>query len=84
MTKDEGSVISHNADACGLSLSEYMRRCALGLAIHSRVDAEALRELRRHGGLIKHLASSDRRHAYEYQVTLNLIQEAIRRLERAG
>jgi hypothetical protein len=50
--------------------------------VSSRSDQEALRELRRQGGFIKHLASTDRQNAYEYRTALNLIQETIRRFGR--
>ena len=44
------------ASAAGLSLSEYVRRRALGHPVVSRTDAAMIRELRRQGGLIKHFA----------------------------
>jgi hypothetical protein len=46
--------IALDAEAAGLTLSEYMRRRALGQAVVSSVDATMLRELRRQGGLLKH------------------------------
>jgi len=82
MSPIERDAVAGKADECSLSISEYMRRCALGRAVSSRSDQEALRELRRQGGLIKHLASTDRQNAYEYRVALNLIQETIRRFDR--
>ena len=82
MSPDEHSAIADKADKCRLSVSEFLRRCALGRAVSSRSDQEALSELRRQGGLIKHLASNDRQNAYEYRVALNLIQETIRRFDR--
>lgn len=82
MSPHDREAIQKKADACALSLSEYVRRCALDRVVSTRTDSEALRELRRQGGLIKHLASTDRQNAYEYRVTLNLIQETIGRLNR--
>jgi hypothetical protein len=82
MSPNERDVVAEKADQCSLSISEYMRRCALGRAVSSRSDQEALRELRRQGGLIKHLASTDLQNAYEYRVALNLIQETIKRFDR--
>lgn len=82
MSPFERDAVAHKAEQCSLSISEYMRRCALGRAVSSRSDQEALRELRRQGGLIKHLALTDRQNAYEYRVALNLIQETIRRFDR--
>lgn len=46
------------ASAAGLSVSEYVRRRALGHPVLARSDAALLRELRRQGGLIKHYALS--------------------------
>ncbi len=84
VTQQERDAMARNASKCRLTLSEYVRRSAIGLPVASRVDAEALGELRRQGGLIKHLAANDRQHAYEYRVTLNLIQETVRQLQYAG
>jgi len=84
MSPPERDAIAKKARTCALSVSEYLRRCALGRPISTHIDQDALRELRRQGGLIKHLASSDRQHAYEYRVTLNLIQETIRDLNRVS
>jgi hypothetical protein len=69
---------------CALSVSEFVRRCALGRPLSTRVEIEAISELRRQGGLIKHLASNDRQHAYEFRVALKLIHDAIRRVTRAS
>lgn len=80
MSERELEAINAKARECALSASEYVRRCAFGRALSTRIDQEALSELRRQGGLIKHLASTDRQHAYEYRIALNLIHEAIRRL----
>jgi hypothetical protein len=82
MNPRERAMIARKAHECNLSMSEYLRRCSLGRIVSSRSDQEALRELRRQGGLIKHLASTDRQNAYEYRTALNLIQETIRRFGR--
>lgn len=41
------------AEQSGLSLSEYMRRRALGIVVIARADMAVVRELRRLGGLLK-------------------------------
>lgn len=46
------------ASAAGLSVSEYVRRRALGHPVVSRTDAAMIRELRRQGARIKHFALS--------------------------
>lgn len=78
----ERATIARKAHECNLSMSAYLRRCALGHPVSSRSDQEALRELRRQGGLIKHLASTDPQNAYEYRTALELIQETIMRFDR--
>ena len=82
LSTDERARIKQRAESCAVTVSEYVRRCALDRALTARVDIEALAELRRQGGLIKHLASSDHSHAYEYRVALNLIHVTIRKLIR--
>ena len=78
----ERVAIAGRAKSCRLSISEYFRRCALRKDVQPLADVEAVAELRRQGGLIKLLASSDRRHAYEYRTALTLIHKAIRRVCR--
>ena len=80
LSTDERTIIKERAASCAVTVSEYVRRCALERPLTARIDIEALAELRRQGGLIKHLASGDSSHAYEYRVALNLIHEAIRKL----
>lgn len=82
VSPDEHAFLRQQADACAVTVSEYVRRCALDRPLTTRADIEALAELRRQGGLIKYLASTDRHHAYEYRVALNLLHEAIRRVAR--
>ena len=47
--------IKKDAEEAGLSLSEYGRRRLLGLRVDSKLDVRVVGELRRIGGLIKHL-----------------------------
>ena len=49
----EMAEISANADASGLSISSFIRRCLLGLRISSAIDLKMINELRRLRGLIK-------------------------------
>jgi hypothetical protein len=51
----------------GITASEYMRRCALGKRVHSKVNVKAMGELCRLGGLQK-LAIM---HAPEHRAALN-------------
>jgi hypothetical protein len=82
MCPTERAAIASRATACRLSVSEYLRRCALRKNVQPRADVDAVADLRRQGGLIKHLASTDRRHSYEYRTALNLIHKTIRRICR--
>ena len=50
--------LAEQASAAGLSVSEYVRRRALGHPVLARSDAALLRELRRQGGLIKYYVLS--------------------------
>ena len=47
--------LSNQAEICGLSVSELLRRRALEMRVVSVIDSKMLSELRRIGGLIKHL-----------------------------
>lgn len=58
LTEKEKDFIRAQAEAAGLSASEYVRALALGYEIRTRADAAVLNELRRLGGLCKHLYNS--------------------------
>jgi len=45
---------------CGLSLSALIRKCVLGQRIASKADLAVLAELRRLGGLLKHVHNETR------------------------
>ena len=55
VNEDEHEAIKGKAKLSGLSVSEYARRQALGFKVCSKFDFNVLNELRRQGGLIKHL-----------------------------
>ena len=55
VTNQEREYIREQAEASGLSLSEYVRRRVLGRRVVSRTDKKMLSELRRQGGLLKHV-----------------------------
>lgn len=55
MTTAEDERLKEQADSAGLSVSEYMRRLMFGgRPIVAKTDSQAIRELRRLGGLLKH------------------------------
>ncbi len=54
-TENERMMIEAKAAQAGLSLSEYLRRAALGRRITVKTDVRLIGELRRLGGMLKHL-----------------------------
>ena len=55
LTAEEDKRITRQAETAGISVSEYMRRLFFGgRPIIARTDDQAIRELRRLGGLLKH------------------------------
>jgi len=55
MTEDEAKIILDNAKISGLSMSGYIRKRALGKRVASKVEMHVVNELRRIGGLLKHV-----------------------------
>ncbi|MBC5823456.1 MAG: mobilization protein [Candidatus Eremiobacteraeota bacterium] len=72
--------IAAKAASSGLPIAEYVRRCALGRQTPSRVDARLINELRRLGGLQKHLYNGDRDRGRQYAEILLDLTDAIRRV----
>jgi hypothetical protein len=54
-TEAEHGYISSEADACGIAISPFIRQRALGKRITPKTDLRVLAELRRLGGLLKHV-----------------------------
>ncbi len=52
---EELAVAKRHADMAGLSLSEFVRRVATRQPLVAKSDQETIAELRKLGGLIKHL-----------------------------
>jgi hypothetical protein len=55
LTKDEKQRLKDDAELAGLTVSEFVRRRAFGKTIMASVDLATIRELRRLGGLFKHV-----------------------------
>jgi uncharacterized protein (DUF1778 family) len=55
LTAAEKVRLKDDADLAGLSVSEFVRRRSFGRAIIAQADAVTIKELRRLGGLVKHL-----------------------------
>ena len=88
LSPEENEILIRQADAAGISVSEYIRRlCFGGRPITSRTDIQTIRELRRLGGLLKHNFESVRE-AGGYQTlpkmeaALEAVRQAIERLSR--
>ncbi len=55
LTSAEKAALKEDADLAGLSMSELVRRRYFGRPIIANADAIMLKELRRLGGLLKHI-----------------------------
>lgn len=83
VTKEEREEIKEQADASGLSVSEYVRRRALGRRVDSVTDVRMLSELRRQGGLLKKVFhESNGMRSEKMEVAVENINKFIEGLER--
>lgn len=57
LSEADKALIEGYAGECLIGVSEFVRRRALGKRIVPKVDQRAVAELRRQGGLLKHLLS---------------------------
>ena len=84
LSEEENKRIREQAEMSHLTVSEFMRRRALGKQIVPKADLGILAELRRLGGLLKHIHNES--HGAYSELTANAIRalEAYgRRLERS-
>jgi hypothetical protein len=80
LSDDEEARLVDQAAIAGLSVSEYMRRLFFGgRPVIARTDGQMIRELRRMGGLLKHLGAASSAEQY-MRKTLESIRQAIDRL----
>jgi hypothetical protein len=77
--------IQQNANAAGITVSEFLRRSALNRRIHSRIKAQILGQISRLGGLQKHLLMQIKGHPYEDELRgkLNILLAEIHTVLRA-
>ena len=60
LSESEYEQISDNLSMCGLTVSSFTRKRLLGIRIASQADIAVLAELRRLGGLLKHIHNETR------------------------
>ena len=88
LSAEENERLARQADAAGISVSEYIRRiCFGGRPVTSRTDNQTIRELRRLGGLLKHNFETVRETGGQQAIpkmeaALEAVRQAIERLSR--
>ena len=88
LSAEENERLARQADAAGISVSEYIRRlCFGGRPVTSRTDSQTIRELRRLGGLLKHNFETVREVGGQQalpkmETALESVRQAIERLSR--
>lgn len=81
LTPAEKQRIRDEADLAGLTMSELVRRRALGRTVLAATDTAMVRELRRLGGLLKHIhTQSDGSHSRDTAAVLVQIRDFIDQL----
>lgn len=79
--EEEEALVREKAHDCGMSIGQFMLAAALKRQTRSRIDAHIINELRRLGGLQKHLFSQgDGTLSREYANVLIEITDAIKRI----
>lgn len=78
VSEGERLEIADQAEVCHLTVSEYIRRRILGKRVVPQADMAVLAELRRLGGLLKHI------HVETRGTYSELTADAIRSLEAYG
>jgi len=73
LTEAEREFLASEADVCGLSVSSLIRSRSLGKRVTSKADLRVLAELRRLGGLLKHI-HNETKGAYS-ALTSNCLKE---------
>lgn len=76
----EAYALREAAGAAGMSLSKYCRSRTLGHRVVSKIDLVAINELRRQGGLLKHVALET---GTDTSAALSAVVAAVNALSRA-
>ena len=83
LTAAEKSRLKEDADLAALSMSELVRRRYFGRPIIANADAVMLRELRRIGGLLKHVHNeSNGAYSHDTAEALAVLKAYIEKLSR--
>jgi hypothetical protein len=81
LTSSEKSQLKEDADFAGLSVSELVRRRYFGRPIVANADAVMIKELRRLGGLLKHVhVQSDGAYSRETAEALVAVKACIEKM----
>ncbi|AWK15698.1 plasmid mobilization protein MobA [Candidatus Fukatsuia symbiotica] len=79
---EEKKQIQEKAEVAGLSVGEFLRRCALSRRIIPRTDVKLIVELSKLGGLQKHLFNEGKGvHSQAYSEILVALKKAILKID---
>lgn len=81
LTEAERDRLKAEAEAHGLTLSQVARARIVGVRLKSRIDSKAIAELRRQGGLLKHLAQTT---SIDRALVGEALREVIAAIRRVG
>lgn len=88
LSDDEHARLCEEAALHGMTFSQLGRNRLVGTHVRSKIDAQAISELRRQGSLLKHLASimseSDAFDPAQFRETLKAINACILRIHADG
>ena len=83
LSEADHALIKKSAEEAGISIGEYVRRRCLGVPVIHRVDMETLAEMRRLGGLLKHLHNSGLGREEETANVLSLLGQAVLKIDKS-
>lgn len=86
LTDEEHARLKQEAEIHGCTLSQLVRSKVVGSVLLSKIEAKTILELRRQGGLLKHLIMShpEAIDAGQVRKTLHEITETIMRISEGG
>lgn len=83
MTDEEQRSINVKAEIAGITISEFVRRAASGRKIIPRIEQNLINELRKIGGLLKHIHNeSNGAYSDKTAAAIDEIRDAVRRVGR--